>query len=494
MYKKSILPLIIFISISIGFVIGKLTYQSNNIFYSQNKDFKKLKVLIELIENNYKDEINIFDFLHKSLLNKLTEIDPYSFFLDNSNLKKYEMDNSGIFNGVGIGYLNYDDTVVISKVYENSPAEKAGLKTFDRIISVNDIDIVGLKLDTVSNIFENNKKLKLKIKSLFSNELKTINIKKKDIALNSVFYSKIEEKTGYIKINKFSQNTYDFFKTAAQNLLVGGLDYLILDLRDNPGGILKTSVDILDEFFSSNDTLIVINTNENKEKVYYASENGLLADVQLIVLINNNSASASELVSVSLQDYDRALFMGTKTYGKGVFQQNIKTVQNDFLHITTGKYYGPSGRWIDKGNLYNDQEKEFFRTKNNRVVSSRNGITPEIYYDFFSTNNLTTVLDNFAFEFVLKNKNLFENITLNKINEIADAIVDTTEIFRNYKEVSESLSLSFTKLFFEEDYYKNKIIKSDSLVIKALRIIEKDLINEKIYEQDTINDDISVYF
>ncbi|MBN2890777.1 MAG: PDZ domain-containing protein [Bacteroidales bacterium] len=486
MYKKSLLPLIIFFSIAVGFIIGKFTYQSNNLFYSQNKDFLKLKSVIDLIENNYKGKINVFDFLHKSLLKKLTEIDPYSYYLENEYIDDYEMDNSGIFNGLGISYFSYNDTIRILGVYENSPAEEAGLKVFDQILSVNGISVVGVMQDSVAKIFKNKKKFDLEVKNFFTGQISKYRVKKKDISLSSVEFSKIDDKTGYIKIDRFSQNTYDFFVDAANYLLIGGLDYLILDLRDNPGGILGTSVDILDEFFSSNDTLIITNTNENKETTYLASPGGLLADVQVIVLINDGSASASELLSVSLQDLDRALFIGTNTYGKGVFQQNIKTVQNDFLHITTGKYYGPSGRWIDHTDALAEYDFEYFKTKHGRVVTSRNGIVPDIYYDYYGLEKIVDILDNYAYEFVLEHKKMFIDIDADKIDEISKSIVDTTDIFMGYIETAEPLAISFSKYFLDKSYYQKQIIKSDSVVIKALEIIDGDLIQEKIYEKDTI--------
>jgi carboxyl-terminal processing protease len=493
-HKKSILPFIIFISIAMGFLLGKFLYQSDNIFYAQNKDFQKLRSIIELIEDNYEDKIDVFDFMHESLLRKLSEIDPYSYFLDNDAYDDAAMDNSGIFYGLGISYASYNDTIRILKVYENSPAELSGLKAFDQILTVNGIDVVGLMQDSVAMMFKTKKKFNLEVKYFLSGEISEIIVKKKDIPLNSITFTMIKDRIGYIKIEKFSDNTDEFFVDAAEELLKEGIDYLILDLRDNPGGILTASVNILDEFFASKDTLIVTKTKDDKEEVFYSTENDLLANVQLIVLINSGSASASELVSVALQDYDRALFMGTRTYGKGVFQQNMKTIQNDFLHITTGKYFGPTGRWIDRREVISNTNIEYFETKHGRFVSSRSGVIPEIYYNGYSVQYLVDILDNYAFEIVIKNKELFNDVDFSDIEEISTSITDTSLIFDEYFGSSEPLKLAFAKFFIDESEYQRHLVNSDSLIIKALQIIDNDQIEAKIYESDTVFYDALDYY
>lgn len=469
-----------------GFLLGKFIYQSDNIFYAQNKDFQKLRSIIELIEDNYKDKIDVFDFIHESLLRKLSEIDPYSYFIDNDEYGDVVLDNSGIFYGLGISYASFDDTIRILKVYENSPAELADLKAFDQILSVNGIDVVGLMQDSVAMMFKTKKKFNLEVKNFLSGKISEIRVKKKDIPLNSTTFTMVKDRVGYIKIEKFSDNTDEFFVDEAKELLNEGMDYLILDLRDNPGGILTASVNILDEFFNTKDTLIVTNTKDDVTEVFYSTENDMLAKVQLIVLINSGSASASELVSVALQDYDRALFMGTRTYGKGVFQQNKKTVQNDFLHVTTGKYFGPSGRWIDSHEVISNTDIEYFETKHGRFVSSRSGIIPEIYYNGYSSQYLVDILDNYAFEIVIKNKELFNDVDFSDIEEISKSITDTSMIFDEYFGSFDPLELAFAKYFIDKSEYQRLLVNSDSLIIKALQIIDNDQIEEKIYENDTV--------
>ena len=487
MYKKSLLPLFIFGSIAIGLLFGKFLYQSDNLFYAQNEDFQKLRGIIELIENNYPDDIDVFDFLHESLLQKLSIIDPYSYYLNQEEHKQATMDNSGIFYGLGISYASYMDTIVILKVYENSPAEKAGIGTFDRILSVNGINIIGISQDSVAKLFSKKKKFKIEVKDFFSDAIFFVKVKKQDIPLNSVVFSRISDNIGYIKINRFSLNTYDFFVEAVEELSTDELNYLILDLRNNPGGVLTTSVDILDEFFGSEDTLIVTKSNDEDKEVYYSSKNGLLADVQVIVLINNGSASASELVSVVLQDYDRALFMGDKTYGKGVFQQNIRTVDNDFLHITTGKYFGPTGRWIDKGDYSSTDSVRFYKTKHGRYVADKTGICPDIFYVDYEIDLLVDILDSYVFDIIINNKNLFpEDINYINIEKIAESIADTSVIFTDYFGSVMPLKLAFARFFIDNVEYQTRLLEADSLVLKAVEIINDDLIEEKIYENDTV--------
>ncbi len=486
MYKKSLLPLFIFVSLAIGFILGKLLYQSDNYFYSQNKDFLKLKNVIELIENNYKDEIDVFDFLRESLLKKLTEIDPYSYYLDNTNYKELQLDNEGIFYGLGISYVSYNDTIIVLKVYENSPAQLAGIKPLDQILKIDDIVLSGVIQDSVAQIFSDRSKFVLTVKKFSNDNIELIKLKKDEIELKSVFYKKLNEKTGLIKITRFSENTYKFFNEAAKKFKSDGLNYMILDLRDNPGGILSTSVDILEEFFSENDTLVITETNKGTKQYYIAQKKGLLSDVNLIVLINENSASASELVSVALQDNDRALFIGSKSYGKGVFQQNLQTVQNDFLHITTGKFYGPSGRWIDNTDLFAEYDFRYFKTKHGRYVISRNGIIPEIYASYYNPQKLLDLMEFYIIDLIFKNKNSFRNIDLAGINQISKSIADTSQIFSSKTESIYILNLGFSKFLSSEEDFQNAIIFYDSLYLKALEIIEDGKIEENIFFADTV--------
>ena len=494
MYKKSLLPLFIFVSIVIGFLFGKFLYQSDNIFYAQNEDFQKLRGIIELIEDNYSDDIDVFDFLHESLLRKLSIIDPYSYYLDDEEQEKAAMDNSGIFHGLGISYTSYFDTITVLDVYENSPAEEAGIKTFDKILSINGIDLIGVSQDSVASLFSAKKKFKIEFQNFFSKNISTVKVKKDDIPLNSIVFSRINDNVGYIKIERFSLNTYDFFVEAAEELLADGLEYLILDLRNNPGGILTTSVEILDEFFATEDTLVVTKTNDENEEVFYSTKKALLADVQLIVLINNNSASASELVSVVLQDYDRALFMGGQTYGKGVFQQNLRSVNNDFLHVTTGKYFGPSGRWIDSRGVTSTDEKKYFKTKNGRYVSENTGILPEIFYFGYDMLSFVEMLDSYVFEIIINNEELFiDDINYSNIDKIAESIADTSRIFEDYFGSIDPLKLAFAKLLIDEDVYLTHLLAADTLVLQAIDIIDKDLIEEKIYENDTVKKPLDMW-
>lgn len=486
MYKKSLLPIIIFISVAIGFTVGKFLYQSENIFYAQNNDFVKLKNLIELIEKNYENKINVFDYLHESLLRKLTEIDPYSYYLDEDKLEAYEMENEGLFYGLGISYLTLHDTITILDVYENSPAEEAGLKPLDQIIAIDNSKVIGIRSDSIASIFKTSKKFDLQVKSYFSDENRIVTVKKKDIELKSVFYTKLKNNIGYIKIDNFSFNTYDFFKEAAENFNNDNLEYLILDLRDNPGGILTTSVEILDELISSTDTLIVTKSNEDEEQVYYANKGGLLTESKLIVLVNSGSASASELLSVAIQDYDRGLFIGTRTYGKGVFQQNVKTVKNDFLHITTGKYFGPSGRWIDNRNYFEEINVEFFKTKHGRYVTSRSGIIPEVYYDYFNMKDIVRLVENYILDIIIENKSAFQNPTLENLENMSKTIADTSKYFSFGEDYSETITLSLMKYFSDDNTYQKRLINSDSTVIKAIEIIDQDLLEDKIFEYDTV--------
>jgi carboxyl-terminal processing protease len=487
MSKKFYTPFIIFLSISFGFFLGRIVYKSNNIFYRQNRDFKKLEKLINIIEEYYPDKFNIFDYLHESLIKKIRTFDPYFAAFNENSYKNFSAEINGEFNGFGISYFSYQDTIFVSKIFKNSPAEQVNLRKLDRIIAVNDSNICNIPLDSVSEIFAKINKAKLCILPFFSDSSKTIFLNKTKVKLNPIHYFYAGNNTAFIKIDEFNQNTYYFFDKAITNLISQNkIENVILDLRNNPGGILTSAVKVADEFLDSNAIITQTLTKQGRKKIYRASAKGKFKNVNLIVLINMQTASAAELVTLAFQDNDRALIIGYRSYGKGVFQQDFAPLSNDFYHITTGKYFGPSGRNINVINRYeNPDKKENFETQKGRIVFAENAISPEIYCSYFQYITTNTI----ALDFITQHKFLFDTINhISSLEKIAKNYLDTTTCqieFYGLKPVN-MLAYSFADYLLDDSICFQYITELDSCFMRAQSIIDSNLVDSLIFKKDTI--------
>ncbi|MBN2662912.1 MAG: PDZ domain-containing protein [Bacteroidales bacterium] len=491
--NKTTLPLIIFLSIAIGFSIGRFVYKSENIFYTQNKEYRNLRALINIVEENYADQINVFNFLKEALMIKLKTIDPYISFYEATEYDNVKNEINGEFEGIGIRYFIYNDTVLVSDVFPNSPAERGGIKKLDKIISFNNQSTCGLSIDSISTLFSNDDNPTISTISFLNQLQKNINIEKGTIQFNTVKYFYCGKNTAYFKVTAFHSNTYDFFKEAAEELTSKYIiDNIILDLRDNPGGLLSSAIDILDDFFEKGDTLTVTETKTGSQEIYLSTANGMFKKANVIILINGSTASAAELVTLAMQDNDRALVIGTKSYGKGVFQQDIPFVRGDIVHLTKGKYYGPSGRWIDtqSDKLYNFK---FYKTKGGRYVAAQNAIVPDIYNYGSNNDFLYGIFDEYCLEFIFKYKNKFRNITNEQeLLTIANSIVDTggVKIYKEYFDkdslVVKTLAFSFAKYLLPDSTYLHFTKQIDSVYLNAIKIFETSSVYDEIFKTDTL--------
>ncbi len=486
MNKKYHIPIIIFLSIATGFLLGRLVYRSNNIFYTQNRDFKKLEKLINIIEEYYPDKFDIFDYLRNSLIRKIRTYDPYFAAYDDDSYKDFSNEISGEYTGFGIQYYVFDDTAYITAVFDNSPAKSLGLKKLDQIIAVNDSNICKLSIDSISSLFDKTTKAKLTIMSFFADSIKYIFINKQKIQINPVRYLYVGNNTAYININEFTENADKYFDEAAKELTTHYyINNVILDLRDNPGGLLTAAVNIADDFFDSNKVITYTETKKGTKKTYLSTNKGRFKNVNLIVLVNMQTASASELVSLAFQDNDRALIIGDRTYGKGVFQQDFAPISNDFYHITTGKYFGPSGRNINSNRFAENDSSETFRTTKGRLVKSNNGITPEINCSFWAW--ITT--DQIALSFLKSHKQLFDTVrTISTLEKISENFLDTSKASIECLSMppKEMLTYSLASLLLPDTSSLRYLIENDSCFLRAKGIIDSNKIQDYIFEKDSI--------
>lgn len=310
----------------------------------------KLEEAFLLINRRYVDPVDPNKVAEDAIGGMIESLDPHSSYIDASAFKTVEESFRGSFGGIGVWFQVFDgDTARVVSPIENGPSEKVGIRAGDRIIAVNDTSIVGVGQDEVTRRLKGpiGTQVQVTIYRLGLNQPFDVMITRDLIPLYSVTSSyMVDELTGYIRINRFAQSTYAEFVQAVADLQEQGMGRLILDLRDNGGGILQSAVAIVDELLGGNDIIVSIKGRNVADEVYAAGHSGRFETQPVIVLINHNSVSASEIVAGALQDHDRALLIGQRTYGKGLVQNQYPLPDDSRLQITTARYYTPSGRLI----------------------------------------------------------------------------------------------------------------------------------------------------
>ncbi len=411
MSKKSfIVPTIFAVGIVVGIFLMRYISggQKLQITRVSNSDTQLVSSVLSLIDNDYVDTVDLKKLQVKAIEKVLESLDPHSEFIPAEMFNEVNDPLLGSFEGIGISFRIEKDTVMVVSVIKGGPSERIGLKAGDRIVAVDDSIVAGVKID-------NNKimrKLKgpkgtdvsIKIKRRDVPELLDFTIKRDVIPTFSVDASfMLDEKIGYVKISKFAATTHKEFVDAAEKLLKDGMRHLVIDLRDNGGGFLSAAVDIADEILPKG-SLIVYTDGTHRDRQYiFAKKNGLLEDTEITVLIDEGSASASEILSGAIQDNDRGTIMGRRSFGKGLVQEQMMLPDGDALRLTVAHYYTPTGRCIQKpydgdmekyileaydryytGEMFSiDSLKHTdtlkFVTPKGKIVYGGGGITPDVY-------------------------------------------------------------------------------------------------------------------
>lgn len=387
------------IGVWLGSYLNPSTTQTEN-----QKQLTKINSVLDYIESNYVDEVDRDELVEDAIEKMLAQLDPHSNYISSKNIKAVEEQLEGRFQGIGIRFLILRDTLMVTNVIPGGPAEKAGVKAFDRIIKIDNED--------VTNIGLSNKDVQDKLKGPAGSHVDVIafdGVKEKDIRIlrnyvpvSSVTAFMIDDKTGFIQLNAFTGNAYYEFISAAQDLLRQGMENLVFDLRNNSGGYLGQAANIVDEFLPSGKLIVYTEGNNRSRNNTFTTSNGQLKDIGVVVLINSYSASASEIVAGALQDNDRAIIMGRRSFGKGLVQEQEKLKDNSAIRLTIARYYTPTGRSIQKpyGNgidydedILNRYENEEYlhidsslfvdslkyETEGGRIVYGGGGIMPDVF-------------------------------------------------------------------------------------------------------------------
>ncbi|MBN2776607.1 MAG: S41 family peptidase [Bacteroidales bacterium] len=368
-----VLPLVISFSIVLGIIIAEVLNKGNtskSILISPPKD--KLNMVVDYVANEYVDKVDR-DYLAEIAIPKFLEtLDPHTVYFTADEAKAVEEELQGEFSGIGVQFNIFRDTVLVVSVIPGGPSEKYGLKDGDRIVMVNDSIIAGIGItnnDVMSMLKgTSGTKVKLKVKRKDQDNLIEYNVVRGSIPLRSIdgFYI-IDEKIGYVKISTFSRNTHNQFIDAVFKMRRKGIESVIIDLRNNSGGYLNSATDIIDEFFESGKTLVYTEGNSRPKNVISSTKKrSACLDLDIVVLIDEFSASASEIVAGAIQDNDRGFVVGRRSYGKGLVQESTTFDDGSIIRLTTARYYTPSGRCIQKS--YDEGIDEYYSDIYNRYA------------------------------------------------------------------------------------------------------------------------------
>ncbi|MCZ7610890.1 MAG: S41 family peptidase [Ignavibacterium sp.] len=470
-------------------------YSNRDIYFEITKNLELFGKVYKEISFNYVDEIDPQEFMRAGIKGMLSKLDPYTVFIDEKNQDDIDLLTNGKYGGVGLSIGVRNDKVTILEILDGYSAQKQGLRVGDVITSVGDKSVSVEKIDEISSLVKGEPGTSVQIKVLRSNESDTLifNLIREEVIIKNVAFADFfPENSGnvYIKLTNFSRSAGDELRSALRELKSKKeISSIVLDLRGNPGGLLDVAVDVCDKFLNK-DVLIVSTRGKDisSEKKYFANEEPLAGTEKLVVLINGNSASASEIVAGAIQDHDRGVILGTQSFGKGLVQTITPLSFNTSLKITTAKYYTPSGRCIQKVDYSKDNKvipehdslkMDIFSTDNKRVVYSAGGITPDTVVEYSIKSDLLKDLlakgkiFDFADKYFYKNeKTDFKKIDEKKL--IAEFKQYLNDSDYKYESETEKKFNEFVKTINE----KNKTNNIES----SLQKVKTDL--DKIFENE----------
>jgi carboxyl-terminal processing protease len=396
----------------------------DDVYTQINKNMDVFGKLYKEIMLDYVDEIDGDKFMKAGIEGMLGTLDPYTNFLDESRKDEVDLITTGKYGGVGITVGVKDSMIIITDILDGYSAQKEGLRRGDKILEIDGSSMLGKKMGDVRAYTRGEPGTQLKMKIQRGEKEMDFSLTRQEIQLKNVSYKgTIEDGIGYIKLDRFSRYAENEVVDAINEIKSKGeVKGIILDLRDNPGGLLDAAIGILNKFVDKGNLLLTTKGRKiDSERKYFSSENPLAGkDIPLVVLINENSASASEIVAGAIQDLDRGVLVGTKSFGKGLVQVFQPLSFGNQLKITNQKYYTPSGRWIQAKNYFKENKygvfkpnpyfnQKEFKTLNGRIVYAEGGITPDKIIDIIKNNELLEALNSEDMYFKFASKYVSEN-------------------------------------------------------------------------------------
>ncbi|MEX0289850.1 MAG: S41 family peptidase [Flavobacteriaceae bacterium] len=429
--KKVIIPVFAMV-----FLVAASSFKSD--FFEIAKQIEIFTTLFKELNMNYVDETNPAELMDTAIKNMLEDLDPYTKFLNEQDVEAYKINNAGEYSGIGAQVRSYRDRILIVEPYKDYPADKAGLKAGDEIIKIGDITIADFKDDS-GELLKGANNTEVTVTYKRQGQVKTATIKREAIEVDAVpYYNMVDENTGYIVLAKFNAKASSQTKAALNDLKGKGATNIILDLRNNPGGLLSEAINVTNIFVPKGELIVTTKSKVKKfNREYKTKHQPIDKEIPLVVLVNGSSASASEIVSGSLQDLDRAVIVGARSFGKGLVQRPLRLTYGTQLKVTISRYYTASGRCIqsldywnrdEQGNAVRNTQFNDFTTRNGRKVQDGGGVMPDIEVAAVKTNALTRAL--------LHNHVIFDFATSyhyqNKMEKVSDFNFSNTD-FSNFK-------------------------------------------------------------
>lgn len=465
------MPLLMALCIVVGILIGNFyaNHFSGNRLNIINSGSNRLSNLLHIIDDQYVDKVNIDSLVDNAIPLILSELDPHSVYINAQDAQAATDDLKGSFTGIGVEINIRQDTIHVQNVIKNGPAERAGLLAGDKIVSVDGKPFVG-KIVTNQEAQRRLKgpkdtKVKVGVMRYGSKKVKEFVITRGDIPQKSIAATyMLDEKTGYVRIKSFGETTYPELLIALAQLSEQGFQNLVIDLRDNTGGYLTSAIQIANEFLAKNKLIVYTQGRKSPKQEYRSDGHGSYQKIPLVVLINEGSASSSEIFAGAMQDNDRATIIGRRSFGKGLVQQQIGFPDGSIIRLTIARYYTPSGRCIQKPYTTGDdkdyeqdlltryQHGEFFSqdsikhsgpayyTGNGRKVYGGGGITPDIFVpedtlnvtSYYKEASMSGLILQFAFTYTDDNRLKLNNFT--EMMQLANYLVkqNTVDKFATY--------------------------------------------------------------
>ena len=465
---KKYIPLVIGVSIALGTIIGaKLNFQdSGEQIFATNSKKDKLNRLIDYIDYEYVDSVNTDSIVDVTVNGILENLDPHSVYIPVDSYEDAANDMRGKFVGIGVNFYVYNDSIAVISPIVGGPAYEAGIRGGDRIVTADGVNLFGSEMsrDSIVSLLKGsaNSKVTLGVFKKGESELREVKVRRRDVPLVSVDAAyMLDENIGYVKINRFAETTAKEFKNALEDLIDHEMETLVLDLRGNPGGYISAAQKVVDEFLEDDKLILITKNKKGDREETLATRKGEFEKGTVYVLIDENSASASEIVAGALQDNDHGTIVGRRSFGKGLVQREMSLGDGSAVRLTIARYYTPTGRSIQRSyqngydNYYNEYQDRYrngelisgdsikvsdslkFVTPGGRIVYGGGGIIPDVFV------GKDTSIESETLEYVMAsgymNYFVFEHLEDNRAEYDALSFND----FLNSYEVPDSLANSF---------------------------------------------------
>ena len=521
--KKLLHKKIMFPVLAVFIFLGTTAFKND--FFEIAKQIEIFTTLFKEINMNYVDDTNPGDLMDTAIKSMLDDLDPYTQFYNEQDVEASRINNAGDYTGIGAKVLTLKDKLVIVEPYKNYAADKAGLNAGDEIIKVDKVTVADFK-DDAANLLQGAAGTEVNVTYKRQGKTNTVKIIRESLEIKAVpHYSMVDDKTGYVVLRKFNNKASAETISAIRALKNQGATQLILDLRGNPGGLLSEAVNVTNIFVPQNQLVVTTKSKVKKyNKTYYTQRDPIDTEIPLVVLVDGSSASASEIVSGALQDVDRAVVVGTRSFGKGLVQRPKPLIYGTQMKITISRYYTPSGRCIQALDYWNRDENgkatrtkkenyNAFKTKNGRDVFDGGGVQPDIEVEFSKQTPITKAIlnENLVFNFATnyyynhkvedlksfklsdsdfkKFKSYLKTSDFNFETKTERALNDAIAIAK-VEELDRVINSEYNDLTAALQAYKTSAIDGNKAQLKALitdEIIKRYFYSEGLYTYYTAN-------